>query len=103
MADSGSLRTLGTRPVYVLTSIAPLTQQQREEFKITPEQAAQFKTLWNELQDDEATWSSRSTHELVSDSGHYIQFERPDIVIKAVLSTVESVRASQSGTVRPLR
>jgi pimeloyl-ACP methyl ester carboxylesterase len=101
LADSGSLRTLGTRPVYVLTSMAPLPQQQREQLMITPEQALQFKTLWRELQDDEATWSSRSTHQLVSDSGHYIQFERPGIVINAVISTIESVRATQSAAVRP--
>lgn len=41
-------------------------------------------SLWKELQADEATWSSRSRHQLVSDSSHYVQFDRPNVVIKAV-------------------
>ncbi|MGF6531255.1 hypothetical protein P3T20_002036 [Paraburkholderia sp. GAS206C] len=45
------------------------------------------------MQDDEATWSSRSQHQLVYDSSHYIQFHRPDLVINAVLSVVDTVRA----------
>jgi len=50
------------------------------------------RSLWKELQGDEATWSSRSRHELVSNSSHYIQFDRPDVVIKAVNEVVLEVR-----------
>jgi hypothetical protein len=47
--------------------------------------------------------AKRSTASTGAHSGHYIQFERPDIVIKAVLSTIESVRASQPVAISPLR
>jgi hypothetical protein len=37
--------------------------------------------------------ASRSQHQLVYDSSHYIQFHRLDLVINAVLSVVDTVRA----------
>ena len=52
--------------------------------EILGEQIMCSGSLWKELQADEATWSSCSRHQLVSDSSHYIQFDRPDVVIKAV-------------------
>jgi hypothetical protein len=38
-----------------------------------------FRSLWKELQADEATWSTCSHHQLVSDSSHYIQFDFLDL------------------------
>ncbi len=49
------------------------------------------------MHDDEASWSSRSQHILVSDASHDIQFFRPDLVIAAVRSVVDSVRALRPG------
>jgi hypothetical protein len=50
--------------------------------------------MWKTLHDEEASWSTSSQHQLIPDAGHYIQFDRPDIVIKAVLSVVNIVRTS---------
>ena len=61
--------------------------------KISAAQGAKDRAIWKQMQDDEATWSSRSQHQLVYDSSHYIQFHRPDLVINAVLSVVDKVRA----------
>ena len=61
--------------------------------KITPEKAKEFQQAWKEMHDDEASWSSRSRHELVPDATHYIQIDRPDVVIRAVREVVDSVRA----------
>jgi hypothetical protein len=47
---------------------------------------------WQELQDDQASWSSRSLHQLVTDSTHYIQVIRPQVVIDAVREVVDAVR-----------
>jgi hypothetical protein len=47
---------------------------------------------WKEMQTEEATWSSHSRHGLLSDASHYIQFNRPDAVIKAVTEVVNDVR-----------
>jgi hypothetical protein len=36
-------------------------------------------------------------HQLIPDAGHYIQFDRPDLVTVAVLSVVNSVRDRRKG------
>jgi pimeloyl-ACP methyl ester carboxylesterase len=95
LAEAGSFRQLGKRPLYVLTSTAPLPQEALVALKLTPEQGRQYKEVWQGMHDDEASWSSNSRHRLVADAGHYIQFDRPDIVIEAVRSVVESVRANR--------
>jgi pimeloyl-ACP methyl ester carboxylesterase len=42
------------------------------------------------MQDDEASWSSRSQHRLVDDASHYVHLERPDLFIAAVRSVIDS-------------
>jgi pimeloyl-ACP methyl ester carboxylesterase len=62
---------------------------------MTQAQEMQMQTLWNQLQADLATWSTRSRHEIVPDASHAIQFDRPDVVIKAVREVVSNVRQNQ--------
>ncbi len=95
LAEAGPFRQLGNRPLYVLTSMAPLPQEALASLKLTPEQGRQYKEIWKGMHDEEASWSSNSRHQLVADAGHYIQFDRPDIVIEAVRSVVDSVRANR--------
>lgn len=92
-SEAGSARELGDRPLFVLTGMAPLSAEEVTALKMTDEQGRQFMALWKTLHDDEATWSTRSQHQVVPDATHYIQFDRPDVVIAAVRSVVESVRA----------
>ena len=92
-AEAGTFRTLGDRPVVVLTSMAPMDSAAMKTLKITPEKAKEFKEEWRKMHDEEASWSSRSRHELVYDATHYIQIDRPDVVIRAVREVVDSVRA----------
>jgi pimeloyl-ACP methyl ester carboxylesterase len=92
LADAGTFRQLGDRPVFVLTAAAPMPEQALVALNITPEQGSQFQEVWKRMQEEQVSWSSRSQHQVVPDAGHYIQFDRPDIVIAAVRSVVESVR-----------
>lgn len=92
LAEAGTFRQLRDRPVFVLTAMARFTDQTRAEWKMTTEQAKKSKETWILMQDDIATWSSHSQHQLIPDANHYIQFDRPDIVIAAVRSVVEKVR-----------
>lgn len=92
LADAGTFRRLGNRPLFVLTAMAPLSEEELQEMKISAAQGNRIRAVWKQMQDDEATWSSRSQHQLVYDSSHYIQFYRPDLVINAVLSVVDTVR-----------
>ena len=92
-AEAGSFRTLGDRPVVVLTAMAPMDTNSMKALKITPETAKKFQAAWLTMHDEEASWSSRSRHEIVTDATHYIQIDRPDVVIRAVREVVDSVRA----------
>jgi pimeloyl-ACP methyl ester carboxylesterase len=87
LAEAGTFRRLGERPLFVLTAGGPHAD-------VSPALSTQVETIWRRLNEDEATWSSRSQDQLVSDSGHFIQFDDPDAVIDAVESTVHAVRAS---------
>lgn len=91
-AQAGAFRTLGDRPLVVLTAMAPLSAEDRAATKMTAAQGKQMQGIWKSLQEDEASWSSHSTHTLVPDAHHYIQFERPDLVIAATRAVVDSVR-----------
>jgi pimeloyl-ACP methyl ester carboxylesterase len=95
LAEAGTFRQLGNRPLNVLTSMAPLPQEVLTALKLTPEQGVQYKEIWKQMHDEEASWSSQSRHQLVADADHYIQFDRPDIVIEAVKSVVNNVRANR--------
>ena len=92
LAEAGTLRTVGDRPLVVMTAMLPMTPQQRAQLKLTEEKATEFKELWKTMHVEEATWSSRGQHVVVPDASHYIQFYRPDLVIAAVRSVVDSVR-----------
>ena len=92
-AEAGSFRTLGDRPVVVLTAMAPMPAATLKALKITSEKAKEFQQTWKEMHDDEASWTRRSRHELGPDATHYIQIDRPDVVIRAVREVVDSVRA----------
>jgi len=92
LAEAGTFRRLGNRPLFVLTAMAPMSTEALAAMKWTPEQDRQRKEIWKKLHDDEASWSSVSRHQVVPDSGHFIQFDRPDLVTAAVLSVVDSVR-----------
>lgn len=94
--EGGELRTLGDRPIVVLTAMKPLPPETRKAAGMTEAQAAKMQQIWKSLQDEEASWSTRSRHQLVPDSTHYIQFGRPDIVIAAVTEVVGEVRADQA-------
>jgi len=94
LAEAGTFRQLDKRPLFVLTAMAPPPKEMLAALKMTEAQGKKFQELWKTMQDEEASWSSRSQHELVRDATHYIQFDRPDIVVRAVRAVVDSVRAT---------
>jgi pimeloyl-ACP methyl ester carboxylesterase len=94
LGDIGAFRDLGMRPVVVLTAMQLLPEAVLKTQKMTRADALEVRAIWKSLHDDEARWSTRSRHQLVPDSGHYIQFVRPDVVIAAVREVVEEVRAA---------
>jgi pimeloyl-ACP methyl ester carboxylesterase len=93
---AGNFRKLGDRPLVVLTATRKLSPDELQAAGMSQEQEIQMQTLWNQLQADLATWSTRSRHEIVSDASHTIQFDRPEVVIKAVREVVINVRKTKA-------
>jgi len=94
LAEAGTFRHLGNRPIFVLTATAPMPKADLAALKMTAAQGLEYQARWLQMQNDEASWSTSSQHQSV-ESGHYIQFERPPVVIAAVRAVIDSVRANQ--------
>jgi pimeloyl-ACP methyl ester carboxylesterase len=92
LAAAGQHRQLGDRPLVVLTAMAPTPEAVLKGAGLMREQGDRMRVAWKALHDDEATWSTRSRHELVPDATHYIQLDRPDVVIRAVREVIDAVR-----------
>jgi pimeloyl-ACP methyl ester carboxylesterase len=87
-----AVRSLGSVPLAVLASAKmTLFYQDRRPANLPPRLVELIeKTAW-ESKADMAHLSSNSTITGVERSGHYIQFDRPDAVIEAVLHMVQSL------------
>jgi pimeloyl-ACP methyl ester carboxylesterase len=72
-------KTFGDMPIIVLTH-APHAKGQNE----TQEQVDQRTLLREDLHSQIAAMSTRGVNIIVPNAGHYIQFDRPQIVIDAV-------------------
>jgi pimeloyl-ACP methyl ester carboxylesterase len=94
-AGAAAWHQLGDRPLFVLTAGAPQSQAELRAMQMTAAQGERRTAIWNAMQDEEAAWSSRSQHTIVPDATHYIQFDRPDVVIGAVQAVVDSVRVGR--------
>jgi pimeloyl-ACP methyl ester carboxylesterase len=77
---------LGNMPLVVLSKTPGI----EEDEDYTKEQLR-----WNaELQDQLANLSTRGEHIVASNSGHHIQIEQPDLVIRAIRTVLAATRQS---------
>jgi pimeloyl-ACP methyl ester carboxylesterase len=88
-------RRLGARPLVVLTGARPMPPQIREQLGMSEAEEARWRGRWLRFHQDQATWSTRSRHELV-EASHYVHVERPGVVIRAVREVTDAVRASRA-------
>jgi hypothetical protein len=93
LAEAGTFRNLGARPVAVLTHNESLTDDALKKQGMSKLEGERLNSVWLDLQNDIASWSSRSTHRILGDAGHYIQFDRPDAVVTAIREVVDGVRS----------
>lgn len=93
MADARAVRSFGNRPLVVLTAMAPMKPEQLKGLGMTLEQGERFKQEWKTLHAEQAAFSTRGRQQLVPDATHYIQVDRPEVVIAAVREVVDTVRA----------
>jgi pimeloyl-ACP methyl ester carboxylesterase len=91
-AQTGATGSLGGLPLVVLSGDPDLPDADIPEDLVKPTSDA-----WQQMQKELARLSTRSTHVIAKNSGHYIQLDRPDVVIDAVRSVVGQVRQARSG------
>lgn len=84
-------KQFGDMPIIVL-SHAPYAKQEKE----TEEQANQRTLLWEDLHSQIAAMSTRGINIIVPNAGHYIQFDRPQVVIDAVNEAISISRETHS-------
>jgi pimeloyl-ACP methyl ester carboxylesterase len=93
---SGQYRRLGDRPLVVLTRTATAPPEALKAMRLSADEGRRLDAEWRAMQDDEATWSTRSRHQAVPEASHYIQFDQPQVVIAAVRDVVRQVQVDAS-------
>lgn len=103
LREAGTFRDLGDRPLAVLSRGKPwsaYSESERAGTGLTRDQFDRMQQAWWEMQVEEASWSTRSTHRKLDDSSHVIQLERPDAVVDAIRTVVSQVRARNAESPR---
>jgi pimeloyl-ACP methyl ester carboxylesterase len=91
-AQAGALRQLGDRPLYVLTS-GKVEDEFLAQAELSADQGRQFLAVKRAMNEEQASWSSHSQHEVVANATHRIQWEQPERVISAARWVIDAVRA----------
>jgi pimeloyl-ACP methyl ester carboxylesterase len=89
-AQAATTGSLGDIPLVVLSHDPNTPQPDLPEDLVKPTSDA-----WQQMQDELAKLSTHSTHVIAKNSGHYIQLDRPDLVIEAVRQVVDQTYQSQ--------
>lgn len=94
VSQSSAPASLGDLPLVVLThGRAPAPQ----DFPLPmPENyLKEAERVWRELQDELARLSTRASHRIVANSGHFIQLEAPDAVVQAIRDVIDGRTSDQ--------
>jgi len=87
-AQTGSLSDM---PLAVLSH-----DPDKPSSDLPPELAKPTNEAWEKMQEELAHLSTRGTQTVAKNSAHYIQIDRPDVVVEAVRGVVEQARQAQS-------
>ena len=93
MDQARAVHSFGNRPLIVLTAMAPMKPEQLKGLGLKAEEGDRFKQEWKALHTEQAAFSTRGRQQIVPDATHYIQVDRPEVVIAAVREVVDTVRA----------
>jgi pimeloyl-ACP methyl ester carboxylesterase len=92
-AQTAATGSLGDLPLAVLSHDPEKVEPELPEDLVKP-----TNDIWQQMQQDLAQLSTRSTHVVAKGSSHYIQIDRPEIVVEAVRRVVEEARSLQSSS-----
>lgn len=94
-AEAATAGKLGDMPLAVLSEDPDQPQPDLPEDLLKPASDA-----WQQMQKELAQLSTRSTRVIAKNSGHFIQFDRPDVVVEAVRKIVNQARQAHSASDR---
>jgi pimeloyl-ACP methyl ester carboxylesterase len=89
-AQTATTGALNDMPLAVLTHDPVRPEPDMPEDLVQPTEQA-----WQQMQDELAQLSTKSTHVIARNSGHYIQLDQPEVVIEAVRKVVGQARQAQ--------
>lgn len=90
-AETASAGSLSDLPLAVLSH-----DPDKPSSDLPPDLAKPTNVAWEKMQEELAHLSTRGMQTVAKNSAHYIQIDRPDIVIDAVRNVVEQARPAQS-------
>ena len=90
-AETAATGPLGDMPLAVLSH-----DPEKPSAELPADLAKATNEAWAKMQQELAQLSTRGTQTVARNSAHYIQIDRPDVVIEGVRSVVEQVRQGQS-------
>jgi pimeloyl-ACP methyl ester carboxylesterase len=93
--EAATAGSLGDLPLAVLTH-----DPDKPQPDLPTDLEKPVNDAWQQMQEELAHLSTRSTHVIAKNSGHYIQFDRPELVIEAVRNVVDQVHLPQPATQR---
>jgi pimeloyl-ACP methyl ester carboxylesterase len=92
-SQAAATASLGDMPLAVLSH-----DPDKPSSELPPDIAKTTNDAWEKMQEDLAHLSTRGTQAIAKNSAHYIQIDRPDIVIEAVHRVVEQARQVQAAS-----
>ena len=90
-AETAATGSLGDLPLAVLSH-----DPDKPSSDLPPDLARQTNEAWEKMQVDLAHLSTRGIQTIAKNSAHYIQIDRPDVVIDAVRNIVAQARQGRS-------
>ncbi len=90
-AQAAAAGSLGDLPLVVLSH-----DPEKPSSELPPDLAKPTNDAWEKMQEELAHLSTRGTQFIAKGSAHYIQIDRPDVVIDAVRNVVNQARQNQA-------
>lgn len=86
-AQAAATGSLGSMPLVVLSH-----DPEKPSSELPPDLAGPMNQAWEKMQEELAHLSSQGTQVIAKNSSHYIQLDRPDVVIDGVRNVVQQAR-----------
>ena len=97
-AQTAGTGSLGDMPLAVLSH-----DPDKPSSELPPDLARPTNDAWEKMQEELAHLSTRGSQTIAKNSSHYIQSDRPDLVVDAIRSVVEQARAAQPAPVSTVK